>query len=335
MLKKSKKNTKNKGGETITNYKKKMTTSGRLALALLVGWFSVNLSLTLMNKAVFQWAEFHFPITVTLIHVSITGVGSVVVVRGAKYITPAKLDGGGYRAVAGMSVLYTVNILVSNVGLDYVSVSFHQIVRALIPGITVLIQFLWLRRLYSQLRLLSLLPVCVGVALACYGEVDFSLLGAAITVGGAALAAFKGCVTNRILVGPLQLHTLDVLQYLGLLAAVQLGLMAVYTGELDRVQKFWNERGSATLGLLLLLDGCTAFVLNVVSFLANKHTSPVTMTVCGNVKQAVTIWSSILIFSVPVTPLNALGIFITLFGVTIYSYVEYIEKYSVQECNKV
>lgn len=280
-----------------------------------------------MNKAVFQWAGFHFPTTVTFVHTLVSGLGAFITVRVMRIVKPASLSWDAYQAIGSLSFLFCINILFSNISLDYVSVSFHQIVRATIPAFTVVIMFFWLSKTYSRERLLSLAPICGGVALACYGDIDFTVIGAFLTFMGSFLSALKGCVTNRILVGPMKLHTLDVLHYLGPMSAFQLAVLAYLKGEVTEVAAFWEMNGSMGLFSLLILNGLFAFCTNVVSFLCNKHTSPVTMTVAGNVKLVCTILFGIIMFGTVVTPLNGIGLFISIAGACYYSYVEYFEKY--------
>ena len=184
------------------------------------------------------------------------------------------------------------------------------------------------------------------------------MIGAFLTFMGSFLSALKGCVTNRILVGPMKLHTLDVLHYLGPMSAFQLAVLAYLKGEVTEVAAFWEMNGSMGLFSLLILNGLFAFCTNVVSFLCNKHTSPVTMTVAGlsletpprnsflfvvvlllptkaccltcstgNVKLVCTILFGIIMFGTVVTPLNGIGLFISIAGACYYSYVEYFEKY--------
>lgn len=74
------------------------------------------------------------------------------------------------------------------------------------------------------------------------------------------------------------------------------------------------------------MNGALAFVLNVSSFSANKNTGALTMTVCGNVKQCLTILLGILLFGVKVGVLNGAGMMITLAGAVWYSMIELKSK---------
>ena len=84
-------------------------------------------------------------------------------------------------------------------------------------------------------------------------------------------------------------------------------------------------RGSTSLWAMvaaLLGNGMIAFLLNVSSFQANKLAGALTMTVCGNVKQCLTILLGIALFGVKVGFLNGIGIVIAVLGAAWYSCVE-------------
>jgi hypothetical protein len=66
--------------------------------------------------------------------------------------------------------------------------------------------------------------------------------------------------------------------------------------------------------------------LNIVSFQTNKVAGALTISVCGNVKQALTILLGIVLFHVQVGALNAFGMLVTLAGAAWYSKVELDNK---------
>ncbi|KAJ3105460.1 Kinesin-like protein kif19 [Phlyctochytrium planicorne] len=133
------------------------------------------------------------------------------------------------------SMLYTVNIGVSNVSLSMVSLPFHQVVRSTNPAITLALE-----------RLLFGKKVITGVALATLGEYEFSMPGLLMTLLGVLLSSLKGICTNRLLVGTLKLHPLDLLWRMSGLASMQCMLVSVWSGEYSAFLKFARSLGSAT-----------------------------------------------------------------------------------------
>ncbi|KAI8054501.1 triose-phosphate transporter family-domain-containing protein [Syncephalis plumigaleata] len=224
------------------------------------------------------------------------------------------------------SILYTINIAVSNVSLHMVTVPFHQVVRAMTPVFTVILSWWFLGRTYSAMTFLSLVPLILGISLATFGEYNYTALGFFLTVLGAVLAAIKTIVTNRVQVGGLKLHPLDLLLRMSPLACIQTVIYAFITGESTALAQFISTEMNWRVAVILSVNGMIAFMLNVVSFTANKKTSALTMTVAGNVKQVLSIVMAVFLFNLTITGINALGIAITLLGGAWYTAIEYQEK---------
>ncbi|KAI8047512.1 triose-phosphate transporter family-domain-containing protein [Gilbertella persicaria] len=282
-------------------------------------YFVLNLSLTLYNKIILN--NFRFPYTLTAIHTLCGTIGCYVLYFMGVF-TPAKLGDRENIIMVLFSVLYTINIAISNVSLSLVSVPFHQMVRAMTPVFTVMISIVFLQKSYPAKIYLSLLPVVLGVAFATCDEYTFTYMGFFLTVLGAVLASVKTIVTNRVQVGRLKLNPLDLLFRMSPLAFIQCIFYAHITGELDRLETFSAENMNWSLASGLLLNGAIAFGLNIVSFTANKKTSALTMTVAGNVKQVLSIVLSVIIFDYAINATNSFGIVLTLVGGAWYGHLE-------------
>lgn len=149
------------------------------------------------------------------------------------------------------------------------------------PVFTIAISLLFLGKRYSGMTYLSLVPLLLGVYMATVGDYSYTAMGFFLTVLGTLLAATKTVVTNRIQVGRLQLHPLDLLLRMSPLAFVQTVIFSWMKGELEEVVSFCKEEMTMSLVVVLLINGIIAFFLNYVSFTANKKTSALTMTVAG------------------------------------------------------
>ncbi|ORX61844.1 TPT-domain-containing protein [Hesseltinella vesiculosa] len=276
-------------------------------------YFFFNLSLTLYNKIILELFEFPFPWTLTGVHTMCGAIGSYVFWKTGIF-TPAQLGERENIIMLLFSVLYTINIAISNVSLNLVSVPVHQVIRAMTPLFTILLSISFLRKSYSSLTYISLFPVVAGVGFATFGDYDYTAAGFFLTVLGTVLAAIKTVVTNRVQVGRLKLHPLDLLLRMSPLAFIQTMMYSYVTGEMATMQEFVRTRGTWSLFFALLVNGILAFFLNVVSFTANKKTSALTMTVAGNVKQVLSIVLAVVIFDIKLTWMKTLGILLTLAG---------------------
>ncbi|TRM67041.1 triose-phosphate transporter family-domain-containing protein [Schizophyllum amplum] len=130
----------------------------------------------------------------------------------------------------------------------------------------------------------------------------------------------------------LSLDPMSLLYVLSPIAFAECMALSWMTGEWDEVvlslmgRQGSGMRSSGGVMTALALNGIIAFALNVVSFNANKRVGAVGMSVAANVKQALTILLAVLIFDFVITPLNLLGISLTLIGGALYAWVELKEK---------
>ena len=315
-------------------------------------YFFLNLTLTLSNKSVLSQvralpiavhsnghavsarlvslivlftnkAQLKLPWLLTTSHTTATSVGCFVLM-GTGHLTLTPLDARSHLILLAFSLLFTLNIAISNVSLSMVSVPFHQIMRSTCPVVTILIYRAVYGRTYSRETYISIIPLVLGAGLATFGDYEASFIGVLLTILGVLLACIKTIATNRLMTGPLSLSAMELLLRLSPLAAIQCMAYAYMTGELQSLRRF-NQLGNGfswSFTIAILANACMAFALNIVSFQTNKIIGALAVTVCGNVKQAVTILLGIILFSVPVGIMNATGMAITVAGAAWFSKVE-------------
>jgi hypothetical protein len=106
--------------------------------------------------------------------------------------------------------------------------------------------------------------------------------------------------------------------------------MAFFTGEMAEVTERWSTELSPTVDYrpfaMLTISGVAAFFLNVSSLQVNKLTSPLSLSIAGNAKQVLLIMISTVLFDDHVSPVNGLGIAVTLVGTGVYSYISVMER---------
>ena len=243
---------------------------------------------------------------------------------GTGHLTLTPLNFRSHLMLLGFSLLFTLNIAISNVSLAMVSVPFHQVMRSTCPVVTILIYRSVFAREYSRTTYFSMIPLVLGAGLATAGDYQASLLGILLTILGVFLACIKTVATNRLMTGPLSLSPIELLLRLSPLAAIQCMAYAYVTGELHTLRRFSQLEGGFSSGftVAILINACMAFALNIISFQTNKIVGALAVTVCGNVKQALTILMGIVLFSVPVGLVNAIGMGVTVLGAAWFSKVE-------------
>lgn len=105
-----------------------------------------------------------------------------------------------------------------------------QVCRALVPVIVMAISMFYYGKQFSFQRKLSVLPIVFGVALAFYGDMSFTPIGAFYTLFCVVLAALKAVAGGELLTGDLKLHEIDLLSKMCPLALLQIGLVSLLTG---------------------------------------------------------------------------------------------------------
>ncbi|KIW20351.1 hypothetical protein PV08_00926 [Exophiala spinifera] len=231
-----------------------------------------------------------------------------------------------HAILLAFSLVYTVNIGMSNLSLGLVSLAMHQTIRALAPAITVLLTIVVLNRPLSFYPLsiyLSLIPTIFGVALATVpssatasashdsnGRPENTHFGIALTFIGAILAVGKTMITHqlqqprssspspsRMVNIALGLSAVRLVKYLSPYAVAQALCFAYLNGEL----KFQHPviqlpmtalvtrepGGRVRVGTLAIVNVLSASALNIASFEANRRCGALSMGVAGNLKQVV------------------------------------------------
>jgi hypothetical protein len=96
------------------------------------------------------------------------------------------------------------------------------------------------------------------------------------------------------------------------------------TGEVYYVHAAWRIGALSALKIWpqLFYNMVAAVLLNLISFEANRIVGAVAMTVCGNVKQVLTILVAAFWLNAQIGYLGTLGVGITLAGAFAYSCVE-------------
>ncbi|KAL2753394.1 hypothetical protein ACRALDRAFT_2067993, partial [Sodiomyces alcalophilus JCM 7366] len=300
------------------------STSPQVKFAWLSTYFLCSLVLTLYNKLVL--GVFPFPWLLTALHATCASVGCWGLLQ-LNYFSMSRLGRRENLILLAFSLLFTINIAVSNLSLAMVSVPFYQVLRTSVPVFTVLIYRVVYSRTYEFITYLTLVPIMLGAALTTIGEYTFTDLGFLLTFAGVILAAIKTVATNRIMTGPLALPAMEVLLRMSPYAALQSLICAFVAGEFGAVGKMSAEGNIAVWTMVGLFgNGVLAFALNVASFQTNKVAGALTISVCGNLKQCLTVLLGIIAFGVEVHLFNGTGMLLTMAGAAWYSKVELDRK---------
>ncbi|KAI9811338.1 MAG: UAA transporter [Pycnora praestabilis] len=272
----------------------------------LVLYFMLNLGLTLLNKLIMN--KLPFPSLLTSLHAA-AGTAGCWMLNKLGYFTLGHVSLRDNLVLYAFSILYTLNIAVSNVSLYLATVPFHQVVRATTPLFIIAIYRIYFGETYSSSTYLSLIPIIGGVGLATYSDYYTTRLGFFVTLLGAILAAIKTVITNRMQTGGFRFSAMEILYHMSPLAVLQSLLYAHLNGEIIAFYRYTIDDRKLTglMVVIICMNGAIAFGLNYISFTANKKVGALTMTVAANFKQVLTILMGIGFFHLRVRFTNACG----------------------------
>lgn len=296
----------------------------------LLVWFVNNIAVTLVNKAAFSSMDFHYPATLSAVHMAVNTVGANLYMY-ARGMERREVDGKGQRVLLYFSFVFALNIVVGNISLRFVSVNFNQVMRSLVPAVVMLGDYLMRQRVFTEEKVQSVVPIVLGVAMATFGEMRFSGIGFVMTSLCVLFAALKAMLSGSMLTGSYKLAPLDLLSRMAPLSLCWMSIAAVALGEVGEIQERWDELTAAGVWPVVLFSSAVSFTLNITSFMANKATSPLTLTIASNVKQVTLIAVATVVFSTPVSFVNGVGIVIVILGSAKYSHVTFLEKMDTKD----
>ncbi|CAM6129951.1 unnamed protein product [Calypogeia fissa] len=293
------------------------------AMLSVLQWWSFNVLVIIMNKWIFQRLDFKFPLTVSTVHFILSAVGAYCVIHILKLKPLIEVNPQDrWSRIFPMSFVFCINIVLGNVSLRYIPVSFMQTIKSLTPATTVVLQWLVWRKVFDQRVWLSLLPVVGGIMLTSITELSFNLFGFLAALFGCLVTSTKTILAESLLHG-YNFDSINTVYYMAPYATMILALPAILLEGAGVVTWAHNQESLFVPVFIILSSGVFAFCLNFSIFYVIHSTTAVTFNVAGNMKVAVAIIISWLIFKNPMSWTNAIGCSITLLGCTFYGYVRH------------
>lgn len=297
--------------------------STRAAFAIL-SWYATNIFTVVLNKYLFQFIDFTYPLTLTAIHMLICSIGSFIVLRMLRLVPLIAIDKNKYGShILPLAAIFCINIILGNISLRYIPVSFMQTIKSLVPAFTVLLQVSVFKQPSPNMIYLTLIPVVGGVALASFTEANFNIEGFATALVASLTTSIQSIVSSILLTGSMRLDAINMVYYMApasFVLIVPFALIYEYNG----ISTYdYEQLGFNYVVFALMLSGCVAYLLNICTFFAIKSTSPLTFTVFGNLKVVVVIVISVLIFRNKIGIMNAVGCFVAIVGIIWYNSIEY------------
>lgn len=222
-----------------------------------------------------------------------------------------------------MSFVFCINIVLGNVSLRYIPVSFMQTIKSFTPATTVILQWLVWSKHFEWRIWASLVPIVGGILLTSVTELSFNIFGFCAAMVGCLATSTKTILAESLLHG-YKFDSINTVYYMAPFATMILALPAMVL-EGGGVMNWFYTHDSIVPALTIILgSGVLAFCLNFSIFYVIHSTTAVTFNVAGNLKVAVAVLVSWSIFRNPISAMNAIGCGITLVGCTFYGYVRHL-----------
>ncbi|KAF9348785.1 hypothetical protein BGX26_012822 [Mortierella sp. AD094] len=294
-------------------------------------WFA-SLSVVFLNKAILSNSEnkFPFPLFVTLFQLVVALV--LLVVSGhlgkrnrlLSMVPPFEFDLDIARSVAPLSVVYVLMLTLNNLCLQLVEVTFYQVARSLSIFFNILFTYLMLRQGTSVGAMISCSVVVLGFFVGSYGETNFSWPGLLAGVGSSIFVALYGIYVKKTL-SIVDNNQWRLLHYNTLISIFLLTPIVLFSGELGEMWRevyFLDDLG---FWMLMSFTGVMGFMINTAMFLQIKYTTALTNTISGTAKSCVQTLMAMVFYQNPISAMNGFGIFLSLLGSGMYSWVRYAE----------
>lgn len=283
-------------------------------------WIFLSFTVIVYNKYILDRKMYNwpYPISLTMIHMGFCSSLAYLLVRVFKLVEPVSMSRELYvSSVVPIGALYSLSLWLSNSAYIYLSVSFIQMLKALMPVAVYSIGVALKKENFKSDTMANMLSISVGVAIAAYGEARFDSWGVILQLGAVAFEATRLVMIQILLTSKgISLNPITSLYYVAPCCLVFLFVPWILV-------EFPLLRGQSTFEINFVIFGTNslcAFALNLAVFLLVGKTSALTMNVAGVVKDWLLIAFSWSVIKDTVTPINLFGYGLAFLGVAYYNH---------------
>lgn len=288
-------------------------------------WIFLSFTVIVYNKYILDPTMYNwpFPISLTMVHMAFCSSLAVILVRVFRLVelpsSPTMTRELYVSSVVPIGALYAFSLWFSNSAYIYLSVSFIQMLKALMPVAVYSISILFSKESFRSTTMLNMLSISFGVAIAAYGEARFILSGVLLQLGAVVFEATRLVLIQILLSSKgITLNPITTLYYVSPCCLAFLTLPWA-------IVEFPTLRNTSSFHLDFVIFGTNsfcAFALNLAVFLLVGKTSALTMNVAGVVKDWLLIAFSWSVIRDTVTSINLIGYGIAFLGVAYYNHIK-------------
>ncbi|XP_054807105.1 probable sugar phosphate/phosphate translocator At5g25400 [Prosopis cineraria] len=283
-------------------------------------WIFLSFTVIVYNKYILDRKMYNwpYPISLTMIHMAFCSSVAFLIVRVFKLVEPVSMSRELYiKSVVPIGALYSLSLWFSNSVYIYLSVSFIQMLKALMPVAVYSIGVLFKKESFKSETMANMVSISVGVAIAAYGEAKFDAWGVTLQLLAVSFEATR-LVLIQILLNSkgISLNPITSLYYIAPCCLVFLSIPWMIME-----YPYLKETSSFHFDFVIFgTNSFCAFALNLAVFLLVGKTSALTMNVAGVVKDWLLIAFSWSVIKDTVTPINLIGYGLAFLGVGYYNH---------------
>ncbi|KIM44607.1 hypothetical protein M413DRAFT_442569 [Hebeloma cylindrosporum] len=313
-------------------------TSSNFLFILLCGlWYASSALSSNTGKAILN--QFRYPITLTFVQFGFVAFYCLLfmspLVRFSKLQKPTWAI---IRSTFPMGLFQVGGHIFSSIAISRIPVSTVHTIKALSPLFTVAAYALLFGVSYSSKTYLSLLPLTVGVMLACSFDVSASnTIGLLCAFGSALVFVSSNIFFKKIMPSNTagtsltsSHHKLDKLNLLLYSSGMAFLLMVPIWMYYDLPILLSGNAATTTtptkgtppphsVVYYFFMNGTVHYAQNIIAFVILSSTSPVTYSIASLIKRVAVICIAIVWFSQSVHPMQAFGICMTFTGLYMYN----------------
>ena len=229
--------------------------------------------------------------------------------------------------VRAISLAYASGFVLTNAAIATATPSFVETLKSSEPISTVLFAGLILGDREHSITLATLVPIVLGVAMACKGDGIYSTAGAVLALASNLAFSLRAVLTKllkrkhvSVLVAKYDMVLFYHITRCGLWLLVPITLL-LDAGSLRKVLVSGTDDGSSTsqVCIMLLVNGFFHALYNAMSFLVLAKVSITTHAVLNIIRRVLVIAVSATMFATPISSFNWFGIFLAVMGINCFA----------------
>ena len=162
-------------------------------LAYTTVWIIISGSVIIYNKWILTVLPFPFPIALTMTHMAFNSIlATICVWSGLVPINKETVSRNIYvKGIIPVAGLFSVVLWLGNAAYLFLSVSFIQMLKALMPAFVYVVSVAFTLTTFSWGKLSNICLICAGVAIAAFGEIQFNLIGLNLQIASSLAEALR------------------------------------------------------------------------------------------------------------------------------------------------